>query len=205
MLESRPASASSSNDSFLAPGNDEASYAPLLVSQGNSSPSFEDLNPFASPVSTTIALLSPGAAGPHEGHITRPSAPSTPPPPSASEKDVEGELRDIVDSLLRKKRAARDTLAEQNASLRAQVSLLQDALVQASARPASSSSTSAASVLPRRPAAASRARQNSGSSATEVRCPARRKLRLSRWCCGGGAAGGVPSRRALPTGPPQPE
>ena len=139
MLESRPASASSSNDSFLAPGNDEASYAPLLVSQGNSSPSFEDLNPFASPVSATIALLSPGAAGPHEGHIIRSGAPSTPPPPSASasEKDVEGELRGIVDSLLRKKHAARNTLAEQNASLRAQVSLLQDALVQASARPAS--------------------------------------------------------------------
>ncbi|TBU50713.1 hypothetical protein BD309DRAFT_944527 [Dichomitus squalens] len=137
MSASRCASASSSYDSFLAPGDDEASYAPLLVSPSNISTISEDLNPFASQSSDIAVLLSPGAADCPDDPIPRFGPTSTPPPPLPAEKDVESELRNVVDDLLRKKRAARDTLAEENTSLRAQVSLLQDALVQASAQPGS--------------------------------------------------------------------
>ncbi|KAI1795930.1 hypothetical protein LXA43DRAFT_1079935 [Ganoderma leucocontextum] len=125
-----------SSDSFLVPGKDEESFAPLLVSHGDISNTSEDLNPFASPVGVGTIFLSPRAAD-SPGHRTLHLDASSTPPPPPLENDVEGKLRAIVDDLLHKKRAARDARAEENASLRAQVALLQDALAKASAQPGS--------------------------------------------------------------------
>ncbi|RPD66075.1 hypothetical protein L227DRAFT_597408 [Lentinus tigrinus ALCF2SS1-6] len=60
---------------------------------------------------------------------------SSPTPQSASGRDVETELRDIVDGLLRKKKDAQCTLADENASLRAEVAFFKQALLQASSQP----------------------------------------------------------------------
>ena len=130
------ASISSSSDCFLVPGRDEESFAPLLVSQGDLSNNSEDLNPFASPVGVGTIFLSPGAAE-SPGHRTLHLDDSSTPPPPPREDDVEGKLRAIVDNILHKKRASRDAHAEENATLRAQVALLEDALSKASAQPGS--------------------------------------------------------------------
>ncbi|PIL23934.1 hypothetical protein GSI_13685 [Ganoderma sinense ZZ0214-1] len=127
---------SSPSDCFLVPGKDEESFAPLLVSQGDLSNNSEDLNPFASPVGGGTIFLSPGVAG-SPGHRTLHLDPSSAPPPPSREDDVEGKLRAIVDDLLHKKRAARDARAEESAALRAQITLLEDALTKASAQPGS--------------------------------------------------------------------
>ena len=125
---------SSSSDSFLVPGKDEESFAPLLVSQGDLSNASEDLNPFASHIGVGTIFISQGAVQSPGQRTLRLEASSTSPPPPL-EDDIEGKLRAIVDGLLHKKRAARDARTEENVTLRTQVALLEDALTKASAQP----------------------------------------------------------------------
>ncbi len=153
-------SSSSSFDSscmsFLASGRDESSCTSLLGIQDNVPSTSEDLLFFDSPVlshSTPVLHSTPvfppaAAAPPPPAHP--PPVPSrdlvfhlsiSPPPPTlhapAPQRDVETELRTIVDDLLRRKKDTQRTLAEENASLRAQVAFFKEALALASAQPGS--------------------------------------------------------------------
>lgn len=62
------------------------------------------------------------------------SPPATSP---TSERNIEAELRDIVDNLLQKKIDTQRTLADENTSLRAEISALKHALLLASSQPGS--------------------------------------------------------------------
>ncbi|KAI0709135.1 hypothetical protein C8Q76DRAFT_799166 [Earliella scabrosa] len=140
----------SSSTLFLVPGQDDSSRAPLLVSSGETSPVAEDslffeasavaqstpVIPSSTPVpSSSSANPCPGSARPLFFQMN--VHPPSPPRPVRPKRDVEGELRDIVDDLLRKKKDAQRTLAEENASLLAQVSFLKQALARASTTPGS--------------------------------------------------------------------
>ncbi|KAI0721716.1 hypothetical protein C8T65DRAFT_630986 [Cerioporus squamosus] len=138
---------SSATTSFLVPATDNTTCARLSGSRTNYSCTAEDLISFDDVICSSPTLpeptqppTAPSSSGngrqrsltPHLGVSFLSLRSYTP-----STRNVEAELRDIVDDLLRKKKDAQRTLADENASLRAEVSFLKQALSQASSQPGS--------------------------------------------------------------------
>ena len=113
--------------------------------------STDDLDPFAESLAGPQATSTPPASDGARGVVPRsslssdliPSPPlhtpslSLPSPPPSPTRDVAAELRDVVDKVLHQKRTAWQALQDENASLRAQLALLQTALTQATSAPGS--------------------------------------------------------------------
>ena len=123
---------SSSCGSFLpvVPGRDESSRAPLLEALDNSTTSEVQFSFDASLLPHSTPVLPPAFPIASPPAVSSPILPArdlffhlsiSPPPPAPPQRNVEAELREIVDDLLRHKESTQCTLAEENASLRAQV------------------------------------------------------------------------------------
>ncbi|RDX56837.1 hypothetical protein OH76DRAFT_1395980 [Lentinus brumalis] len=132
--------------------DDDFSCAQLRISRTNSSCTAEDLISFddvvcsspalPAPAQSPTAIPTPALLGFDDGlrsNLNLHLCVSSPTPPSrtAAERNVQTELRDIVDDLLRKKTAAQRSLTDENGSLRAEVSFLKQTLLQASSQPGS--------------------------------------------------------------------
>ncbi|KAI0748065.1 hypothetical protein C8Q80DRAFT_1270510 [Daedaleopsis nitida] len=140
-----------SSTSLLAHMTEGSSCAPLLLSAGDNSSNSEDLIIFDCSLSAQPTPVIPPPSPPvtpatlptsslpktpdlHLDFSQPQSLPTPTPTPPVSPRDVEAELRDTVDHLLRTKRNSQRTLAEENASLRAEISFLKQALARASAQ-----------------------------------------------------------------------